>query len=80
MLVVEVASPSTRGADRGRKLTDYRLGGAGLYVLVDLPTGVEEAPVFTAHGFGVGQVATASGAIEVEVGGRAVRLELESDA
>lgn len=36
-LVVEVASPSTRHADRTRKLADYRIGGAGAYVLVDLP-------------------------------------------
>src|SRR5262245_22065384 len=29
LLVIEVGSPSTRAVDRGRKLADYRLGGAG---------------------------------------------------
>jgi Uma2 family endonuclease len=79
LLVVEVASPSTRGADRGRKLTDYRLGGAGLYVLVDLPTVAQEPPIFTAYELEAGQVATASGVIDVEVDGRALRLELVPD-
>src|SRR2546421_414164 len=37
LLVVEMASPSTRAIDRSRKLNDYRLGGAGAYLLVDLP-------------------------------------------
>jgi Uma2 family endonuclease len=76
LLVVEVASPSTRGADRGRKLSDYRLGDAGLYVLVDLPVGAQGLAVFTAHDFGSDHVATASGTIELEVGGRAVLLDL----
>lgn len=76
LLVVEVASPSTRGADRGRKLSDYRLGGASLYVVVDLPIGATGPAVFTAHHFGSGQVATASGTMDVEVGGRVARLDL----
>src|ERR1700737_3069074 len=37
LLVVEVASPSTRTVDRSRKLDDYTLGGAGAYLLVDIP-------------------------------------------
>lgn len=37
LLVVEVASPSTRAIDRSRKLADYRLGGAQVYLLIDLP-------------------------------------------
>ncbi len=49
LLVVEIASPSTRRADRGRKLADYRLGGAGIYLLVDLPA------TFEAHDFADGQ-------------------------
>ena len=42
LLVVEVAAPSTRAVDRGRKRMDYLLGGAGAYWMVDLP---ELAPV-----------------------------------
>ncbi len=76
LLVVEVASPSTRGADRGRKLSDYRLGGAGLYVLVDLPVGAEGAAVFTAYRFGSDDVASTSDAIEVVISERVVRLDL----
>lgn len=37
LLVVEVASPSTRTVDRTRKIEDYTLGGAGAYLLVDVP-------------------------------------------
>jgi len=37
LLVVEIASPSTRPVDRSRKLADYRLGGAEVYLLIDLP-------------------------------------------
>ena len=76
LLVVEVASPSTGGADRGRKLIDYRLGGARLYVLVDLPSVAHEPPIFSAHDFEAGQVTTTSGVLDVEVDGRALRLEL----
>ena len=43
------ASPSTRRVDRTRKLADYRLGGAGVYVLVDLPA--DGPPTFVAHDF-----------------------------
>ncbi|MGI9033429.1 MAG: Uma2 family endonuclease [Acidimicrobiales bacterium] len=79
LLVSEIASPSTRKADRGRKLSDYRLGGAGLYLLVDLP-GL--APVddvtFEAHDFGTNRKFTATGAIDLTVGGRPVRFDLRS--
>ncbi len=37
LLVVEVASPSTRTIDQTRKRDDYLLGGAQRYLLVDLP-------------------------------------------
>ncbi len=70
LLVVEIASPSTRRADRGRKLADYRLGGAGLYLLVDLPV------TFEAHHFATGEVAKAKGQIDLVVGGQPVRFTL----
>jgi Uma2 family endonuclease len=61
LLVVEVASPSTRAIDRGRKLDDYRAGGAGLYVRVDLPglAPVKE-PTFELHDFNPEGVMTAA--------------------
>jgi len=37
LLVVEVASPTTRANDRGRKAEDYRQGAAAVYLLADLP-------------------------------------------
>lgn len=77
LLVVEVASPSTRGVDRGRKLADYRLGAAGLYLLVDLPgSGRVTEVTFEAHGFAAGTTTTEVGLIELVVGGRPVRLDL----
>ena len=77
LLVVEVASPSTRRADRGRKLADYRLGGAGLYVLVDLPP-LAPGPdaVFTAHYFASDQVETSTETMELEIQGRPLRFDL----
>jgi len=76
LLVIEVGSPSTRGVDRTRKLADYRLGRAGVYVLVDLPaTG---PPTFEAHDFTSGDVTVATGVIDVVVGGRPLRLDLSS--
>lgn len=49
LLVVEIASPSTRAVDRSRKRADYLLGGAQAYWMVDLPglAPVEE-PALTA--------------------------------
>jgi Uma2 family endonuclease len=70
LLVVEIASPSTRRADRGRKLADYRLGGAGTYLLVDLPA------TFEAHDFAAGTVVTTTGSIDLMVGGQSVRFTL----
>ncbi|MGI8810764.1 MAG: Uma2 family endonuclease [Acidimicrobiales bacterium] len=70
LLVVEIASPSTRRADRGRKLADYRLGGAEHYLLVDLPS------TFELHRFATGDVVTADGSIELVVGGQPVRFSL----
>jgi len=77
LLVVEVASPSTRAVDRGRKFADYRLGGAGLYVLVDLP-GLSKATeaTFEAHDFVAERSSTASTRIEVAVDGRPLELDL----
>ncbi len=70
LLVVEVASPSTRHVDRTRKLADYRLGGARLYLLVDLPAS------FELHDFSTGDVVTATGSIDLVVGGQPVRFSL----
>ncbi len=72
LLVVEIASPSARYVDRSRKLDDYRLGGAGLYLLVDLPA------TFELHDFATGEVVKATGAIELVVGGQPVRFSLPS--
>jgi Uma2 family endonuclease len=70
LLVVEVASPSTRMVDRTRKMDDYRLGGAEKYLLVDLPS------TFELHDFSAGMVLTSTGSIDLEVGGQRVRFEL----
>jgi Uma2 family endonuclease len=37
LLIVEVASPSTRAIDRARKADDYAAAGTEAYLLVDLP-------------------------------------------
>ena len=74
LLVVEVASRSTRRVDRTRKLDDYRLGGAGVYVLVDLPGA--DPPTFEAHDFATGQVMTATGGIDLVVAGRPLSFDL----
>ncbi|MEA2826861.1 MAG: hypothetical protein QOG43_1300 [Actinomycetota bacterium] len=74
LLVVEVASRSTRRVDRTRKFDDYRLGGAGVYLLVDLPGA--DPPTFEAHDFATGQVMTATGGINLVVAGRPLRLDL----
>ena len=50
LLVVEIASPSTRRVDRTRKLADYRLGGAEQYLLVDLPADLRAARLRRRHG------------------------------
>jgi Uma2 family endonuclease len=76
LLLVEVGSPSTRNVDRTRKLADYRLGGAGVYVLVDLPA--SGPPTFEAHDFTSGEVTVATGIIDPVVGGQPLRLDLTS--
>jgi Uma2 family endonuclease len=70
LLVVEIASPSTRRVDRTRKLADYRLGGAEKYLLVDLPAS------FELHDFAAGTVVKAEGEIELVVGGQPLRFSL----
>jgi Uma2 family endonuclease len=70
LLVVEIASRSTRWVDRSRKLADYRLGGAERYLLVDLPS------TFELHDFAAGTVVTSTGSVEFEVGGQRLRFAL----
>ncbi len=70
LLVVEIASPSTRYVDRSRKLADYRLGGARLYLMVDLPT------TFELHDFATGTVVKATGVIDLVVGSEPLRFSL----
>ncbi len=70
LLVVEIASLSTRGVDRSRKLADYRLGGAEKYLLVDRPS------TFELHDFAAGTVVKAAGAIDLVVGGQPLRFSL----
>jgi hypothetical protein len=75
--MIEVASPSTRTVDRTRKLADYRLGGAGLYVLVDLPApGPASEATFEVHDFSAEQIRPAAGAIALTVASRPLRLDL----
>ncbi len=76
LLVAEVASPSTRRADRGRKLADYRLGGAGIYVLVDLPVGRVAGATIEAHDFASDRVTTGQGTLDLVVAGRPLRFDL----
>lgn len=76
LLVVEIASPSTRAADRGRKLADYRLGGAGTYLMVDLPAPGGTGATFEVHDFRADLVATAIGTVDLVVGGMPLRLDL----
>ncbi|MGI8984164.1 MAG: Uma2 family endonuclease [Acidimicrobiales bacterium] len=77
LLVVEVASPSTRALDRGRKLADYRLGGAGMYLLVELPPPGNPGEVaFEAHDFTTDERLVATNAIQLVVGGRPLRCDL----
>ena len=69
--------PVFPGVDRGRKLADYRLGGAGLYVLVDLPAGTPSAEAtFEAHDFAAERVTAATGAIALVIGDRPLQFDL----
>jgi len=74
LLVVEVASPSTRRADRGHKLADYRLGAAGVYVLVDLPATEGDDALFEIHDFVAAVTATSTNVAELVVGGQSLRF------
>jgi len=80
LLVVEIASPSTRAIDRSRKLDDYRLGGAEVYMLLDLP-GLTPAPRPTAdlHCWGSPPAGGTglTGLIEVPVGAAVATLDLD---
>lgn len=71
LLVVEVASPSTRAVDRSRKRADYLLGGARAYWMLDLPglAPVEE-PALTA-------VVRRDGGLEEEHGPLTGRVALD---
>ncbi|HWG74449.1 MAG TPA: Uma2 family endonuclease [Acidimicrobiales bacterium] len=75
LLVVEVGSPSTRMVDRTRKLDDYRLGGAGLYLLVDL-AGPQREVIFEVHDFASGQATTTIANIDLTVAHRTMHLDL----
>lgn len=70
LLVVEIASRSSRHVDRTRKMDDYRLGGAGQYLLVDLPD------TFELHDFGAGTVVATQGEIDLVVGGEPMQFAL----
>lgn len=74
LLVVEVASPSTARIDRTRKLDDYRLGGAGLYVRVDF-FGPGKAG-FEVYDLVSGAVSISTGAVDLIVDGRPLRFDL----
>lgn len=75
LLVVEVASPSTRRADRGHKLADYSLGGARLYVLVDLAATEADDTVFEIHDFS-SSTTTTTNVADLVVSGRSLRFDL----
>ncbi len=75
LLVAEVASPTTRANDRGRKAGDYRRGRADLYLLADLPgLAPVDAPVIevcrAGHPSSIHTVPTT-----VEVGGRTLIID-----
>lgn len=80
LLVVEIASPSTRAIDRGRKLADYRLGGAGAYLLVDLPGLAKvERPTAELNHFRAGADPAPGlvGVIDVPIGDERAMLDLD---
>lgn len=58
-------------------MTDYRLGGAALYLLVDLPgAGSGPEASFEVHDFTTGQTLKATGVIELVVADRPLRFDL----
>ena len=77
LLVMEIASPSTRAVDRGRKLSDYQLGGAGLYVLVDLAQpGATGPATFEVHDFGTGSTSATTATVDLVVNNTVLHLDL----
>lgn len=75
LLVVEVASPSTRTIDRTRKADDYRIACAETYLLVDLPAlvGVDE-PTLEVRGAG-SQPLVSTSPITIVIAGRDVEID-----
>ncbi len=58
-------------------MADYRVGGAGLYLLVELPgAGTGPDVSFEAHDFAAGQILTGTGVIELVVADQPLRLDL----
>ena len=81
LLVVEVGSIATHSVDRSRKLHDYRVGGAGMYLLVDLPRrGSGSDVTFEAHDFVAKRVTMASGVIDLTVAEWTLRMDLTQNA
>jgi Uma2 family endonuclease len=79
LLIVEVTLPSTSAVERGRKLTDYRLGGAELFVVVEVPAHTTSGEVtFELHDFAAERVVPATASIDLVVGGQPVRFDLRS--
>jgi Uma2 family endonuclease len=76
LLIAEVASPSTRRADRGHKLSDYRQGGANAYLLVDLPSEPGADTAFELYDFLNDRHLTAVGSLDVVIAGTVVHFDL----
>jgi len=75
LLVVEIASPTTRANDRGRKADDYLRGSAGLYLLADLP-GLAPVEVLTIELRGAShQPRIQTAPTTIEVAGRPLVLD-----
>jgi len=81
LLVVEMASPSTRVVDRSRKLDDYRLGGAVAYLLIDLPGLTRaERPTADLHHFASPAMSGTglTGLVDVTLGSRHATVALDA--
>jgi hypothetical protein len=70
------ASPSTRAVDRGRKAADYRLGRAGIYLLVDLPGRGLTVPAFEAVNFATDESTSSVETIELVIASQPLRFDL----
>lgn len=78
LMVIEVASPSTRTIDRTRKADDYRIEGAELYLLVDLPKVAKVAAPVLELWRNAGDhwdVVAKGAAITFELAGRTITLD-----